>query len=145
MAVTNKDAVKVAVHRRPLQLAVGNVVEQAFAQGVVRAHITNVMHTYIPFVAVAIVAVCKAPGGVVLLEHHHFFTHFAHAGGGGEPANTGADDNGVIGAIKTIGAITAPDTDSTGFGATHDVVSLLCCLFSAIEPSSRSVTTPSVR
>jgi hypothetical protein len=42
----------------------------------------------------------KATGGVMLLQHSDLFAESRQAGGGGETANAGANDNSIIGAIE---------------------------------------------
>ena len=57
VAVTEENAVVAGVHGRPLQLAVGDVVEQPAAEGVAGAHVADVVDAHVPLVAVAFVAV----------------------------------------------------------------------------------------
>ena len=138
LAIADKESVVVIVHGRPLQLAVGNIVKQAAGQGVFGAHVANVVNPHIPFVAIAVIAVGEAAGGVVLFEHDHLLAHFAQAGGGGQAANTGADDDGVIGAVQAVGPVTSTNAQGTGCGAAHGLGSLLV-VRSMLPSSSRAV------
>lgn len=80
-----------------------------------RPHIADVVHPHVPLITVAGVTVGVAAGGVVLLQYQDFLAGPGQAGGGGKTADTGADDDGVVGTVEAVGPVAPADADGAGF------------------------------
>ena len=110
MLVTQKDAIEMVVHRRPLELTVGDVIEQSPAHGSTAAHVADVMHADVPLVTVALVGVGVTASSIVLLEDAYAPAELGKQCGRRQAAHPGPYDDRVIGWCKTFGAVAITDT-----------------------------------
>ena len=106
--VADVEAIVFLVHRRPLELAVGQEVEHLARAGL-RAHITDVVHTDVPLVAIAFIGMRVAACCVVLFEHADLPTQLAQQGCRCQAAHAAADHDGVVGLGKPARPVAVTD------------------------------------
>ena len=107
---TDDDAIVGVVHLRPLQLAIGDHVEDSAQRRVRFVDLADVMHPNIPLVAVALVGVGESAGRVVLLKHADSASEATEQGRIRQPADAGTDDDHVVMLVDALWPITASDS-----------------------------------
>ena len=103
--VAEDDAVVAGVHRRPFELAVADHVEDAAQWRVRLVHLADVVHAHVPLIALTLVGVREAAGGVVLLQHADLAAQARQQRGAAQAADAGADDEDVVVACGATGPV----------------------------------------